>query len=98
MRAILRAECDKTLAAVLEFLVLFGAVSDRLLAQSGGVALTEAEEEEVISRLVEGGYVEDSGVGYFVRASTGVDVDASETEAAVYLFNMIIEDLKDGEC
>ena len=96
MRAILREECDKTLAAALEFLVLNARYGEKY---GNLFDVTEAEAIEITRDLGRmGSSVHESGIAYVYRWMAGVDPYSSETEMGVSYFNMIIEDLEDGEC
>ena len=101
LRAERREECDKTIAAALEFLVLAGTYGEEYgiqFDQSVGGRLTEAEALEIreIGSLVSS--VPESGIAYFYRWMAGIDPYASEIDVNASYFNMIIEDLEDGEC
>ena len=104
LRAALREECNLAIASALQFLVLVEEqYGDAYLAgefdEAGGIWVTGEEILEMnreVGRI--GSAVHESGLAYFYRWMAGMDVNASNEEAFARMFNMIIEDLVDGEC
>jgi len=100
LRAALREECNLAIASALQFLVLVEQqYGDAYLAgefdEAGGVWVTG---EDILKMNRASTAVHESGIVYFHRWMEGMDVNESNEEAGARMFNMIIEDLVDGEC